>query len=437
MTLPPSDLRHRVSFAQGKGSERDLVHRWCPGVGEEKLIGGGDTRVIRSQNGARITLETAEGTLISGLDFATQDYLGLAAHPSLREAAITSLQSGSSLHPAGPTPLAGLSLPVVALETRLTEFLRMGQATVFPSGSEANRTAVRTLLRDGDHLIFDAEAHPTLAAVARAAGAQVHRSPPGSVEAVERRLVRLRRNDPSAGILVAVSAVSATSAIWADLPSLISLCIEQGATLLVDVSHDLGAMGATGRGVMELEGCLGRVDVVTGSLVKTFGAAGGFVASREPGLKRALRPSRLGQWQTAALSPLQAQVILRAFDLVEGPEGALRRRKLIGHVSRLRNHLAADGWTLLGREAPFVPVRLSRRVWGPGLTAALEAAGMLVTLLAAPIVGSHSQRWRLQLRADHTAADIDGLAAVLRRLHGSSVSPSTMIGLAAVGQNSR
>jgi selenocysteine lyase/cysteine desulfurase len=90
-------------------------------------------------------------------------------------------------------------------------------------------------------------------------------------------------------------AVSAHGSKLADLAELSALARQHGAILVVDVSHDLGAMGAAGGGVMEIQACHGRIDILLGSLAKTFGAAGGFAAFRDPGLKAALHPS---PWQT-------------------------------------------------------------------------------------------------------------------------------------------
>lgn len=379
-----------------------------------------EARVVLALGGTRMTCRTGEGELISGVDFTSQDSLGLAGHPALRAVALAALRDRNSARGQWIAPPGGLTEPLLALEARVADFLRAGQATVFPSGSEANRGALRALLRRGDHLIVDADAHPALAEVARGIGAGVHRSPPGSLEAVERRLRRLRRAHPGAVIVVAVSAIAAMTAVRADLPALIDLCREGRALLLADVSHDLGAMGATGRGVMELEGCLGRVDVVTASFGKCFGAAGGLVASRDPGLKGAL--ARGGRGQTAALPAVQAGLILQAFDLVDSTAGAERRLRLMGNVQRLRNRLEGDCWPVPGREAPFVPVRLPKEA-AVGMSRAADRAGYLLDLLCAPLVAGHAPRWRIHLRADHTLAEIDSLAATLSQLRGLQMPP--------------
>lgn len=374
--------------------------------------------VVLTLGGTRMICRTEAGELVSGLDFRSADCLGLAGHPALRAVALAALRDRNSARGQWIATPGGVTETHLALEARVRGFLRAGQATVFPSGSEANRAALRALLRAGDHLIVDAGAHPALAEVARGIGAGVHRSPAGSVDGVERRLRRLRRAHPRAVIVVAVSAIAAMTAVRADLPALIDLCREGRALLLADLSHDLGAMGATGRGVLEIEGCLGRVDVVTASFGKCFGAAGGLVASRDPGLKAALGRGLRGQ--TAALPAVQAAVILRAFDVIDSAAGAERRLRLMGNVQRLRNRLEGDFWPVQGLEAPFVPVRLPVEA-AAGMTRAAERAGYLLDLLCAPLVAGHAPRWRIHLRADHAMAEIDSLAAALSRLRGLQV----------------
>jgi 7-keto-8-aminopelargonate synthetase-like enzyme len=161
---------------------------------------------------------------------------------------------------------------------------------------------------------------------------------------------------------------------------------------------------------MEIHGATGRVDVVVGSLAKCFGAGGGFAAVRDPDLRPALRQV---QWSTTALSAVNASAIAAAFDLVDGPEGRRRRRHLHGNSLRLRNHLMADGLRVMGQASHLVPVRLPPAT-ARARTDLLRSAGPQVTLLQAPVVAAHAPRWRIQLTADHSAADIDDLAELIR-----------------------
>jgi glycine C-acetyltransferase len=347
-----------------------------------------------------------------GLDFATQDYLGLAAHPGLRSAAIGALGQHRFCAPAAATH-RGLTYPVLALEDRTASFLRLPHAVSFPSGSEAIRATMHALLFPGDEVIIDADAHPAMFEAALIARARPHRSPAGSVEAVERRLRRLSGQPRRGRLWLAVPAISAQGSAMADIADLSALCRAHGAGLIVDAAHDLGAMGQDGGGVMEIQGCLGRADVVLGSYAKCFGAAGGFAAFHDPTLKGRLRGGRPGQWRTAALSPVNAAVILAAFDLIESAEGRRRRRRLHGTALRLRNQLTADGQRVLGHPSALVPVRLAPKA-ADLCTRLLQGAGPRITLLHAPQVAAHAPRWRIQLSSDHGAADIDDLAELIR-----------------------
>lgn len=336
-----------------------------------------------------------------GLNFALQDYLAFAAHPDLHSAAL------DALHRHGPDA-ARNAAPLLALEDRLAAFLQLPAAVTFPSGTEAIRQTFRALLRHGDHVILDSGAHSAMFETVLLVGAHPHRSPAGSVEGVERRLIRLSRQPRRGRLVIALPAVSAYGSRIADLAELSALARQYGALLIVDVTHDLGAMGPGGGGVAEIQACQGRVDILLGSLAKTFGAAGGFAAFRDPGLKAALPDGH-----SAAPPPANPAAILAALDLVAGPEGQRRRRNLHGLSLRLRNHLMADGISPLGKASPFVPILLPHAT-ALSRTALLQSAGPLVPLLQAPSVPRHAPRWRIQLTAGHSPADIDDLAELIR-----------------------
>ena len=344
-----------------------------------------------------------------GLNFGLQDYLALSVHPAVRSAAIGPLHAQHIGGP-GPTLCHGLSAPVLALEERLAAFLQLPAAVTFRSGTDAIRQTLASLLRPGDEVIVDSAAHPAMFETILLTQAHLHRSPAASVEGVERRLARLSRQSRHGRLIITVPAVSAHGSRLADLAELSALARQYGAILIADVTHDLGAMGLQGRGLMEIQACLGRVDILVGSLSKTFGAPGGFAAFRDPGLKAALLKS---QKQPTALAPGNAAMILAALDLIASPEGQRRRRNLHGLSLRLRNHLMADGIRPMGKASPFVPILLPR-LTALHHTALLESAGPRVPLLQAPNVPLHAPRWRIQLTAAHSPGDIDDLAELIR-----------------------
>ena len=375
-----------------------------PGFRDDALL----HLVAKDMTTSRLTHFDAKTYVRAGCNFATQDYLGLAGHPALRAAALAALGQ-HRLGAPGSATLLGLTAPVVALEARIGRFLDL-TAIAFPSGTEALRTTLATLLQPGDDVIVDAGAHPAVFETVRAVQAKLHCSPTGSLKGIERRLSRIARQLRKGRVFMVVSAVSAHGSEVADLTELAQLARGFGATLIADLSHDLGSIGRDGGGVMDVQNCRGCVDVAIGSFAKTFGAAGGFAAFRDPAFKDRLRQS---QWRTAALSPVNASAIMAALDLVEGPEGRRRRLRLHANALRLRNHLMADGLHPVGRTSPFVILRLPPLTALPR-TALLESAGPIVTLLQAPVVAAHTPRWRIQLSADHGVADIDDLAELIR-----------------------
>lgn len=324
-----------------------------------------------------------------GLAFAHADYMALADHPALRD----SRRDGDVVR---------------ALEDRLARFLQFPVAATFASGTEAMRQSFGRLLRPGDHVILDSAAHPALFQAASLAQARIHRSPSASVEGIQRRLARLSR-DRGGRLVVAVPAVSAQTSRIADLAELSVLTRQHGALLVVDVSHDFGTMAPLGGGVAEIQACLPRIDILLGSLTRSFATPAGFAVFRNPDLFTPLRPEE----RSAAFAPHLAARALAALDIVAGPEGARRRRKLHGLSLRLRNHLMADGLRPLGQASPFVTLLLPPLTALPR-TALLESAGPRVDLLQAPRVGLHAPRWRFHLSAAHSPADIDDLAELVR-----------------------
>jgi 7-keto-8-aminopelargonate synthetase-like enzyme len=339
-----------------------------------------------------------------GLNFTSQDYLALSSHPAVQTAALGALGAHRLI-----APRPGLTAPVLALENRIAGFLQFPAAVTFSSGSEAIRQTFRSLLRPGDHVIVDSAAHPAMFETVRLAQAHLHRSPSASVEGVERRLTRLARQPRKGRLIIAVPAISALGSRVTDLAELSALARQHLALLIVDVTHDLGALGPSGGGVPEIQACQGRIDVLLGSFAKTFGAGGGFAAFRDPGLTATLTQAH----PHTTLSPVNAAAILAALEIIAAPEGRRRRRNLHGLSLRLRNHLMADGIRPLGRASPFVPILLP---WLTALprTALLESAGPRVALLQAPNVPLHAPRWRIQLTAAHSPGDIDDLAELIR-----------------------
>ena len=154
-----------------------------------------------------------------------------------------------------------------------------------------------------------------------------------------------------------------------DIGALAELCHEYDATLMVDVAHDLGCLGEDGRGHIGLQKMLGKVDIVMGSFSKTFASNGGFVATPSRSVQQYLRYFSTPSTFSNALSPIQAAVVLKAFEIVESQEGRDRREALMRNILSLRAKLIAYGMEVYGDPSPSYRSRWAPKrspVWSAG-----------------------------------------------------------------------
>lgn len=422
------DVLDGVSSDYFDARNPNLLDRWQPMADwlALRLASGVDPhcKVSATRIGPRIRAFDRAGKRLNGVNLASQDYLGLSSHPHVIAAATDAvLQYG--VHSGGPAASAGLTALATELEARIARFLGVGDATMFPTGRNAAHDAIRTLARAGDHILIDSHAGVGLHEAAAAATTRVHRIEHCSADAFERRLFRLKKNDPGAGILIVTESTFGLDGDAPDLAALQALAWEFGATLLVDAAHDLGALGPTGKGEMELQGMLGKIDVLTGCLSRVFATSGGFVASSHPALKLALRLGADVSVDCNAISPVQAAAALAAFDIVESVEGAYRRDRLFANAVRLRDGLIAEGFEVIGRPGPAVAARLGGSALARRLTAAVLSAGGIVNLVEEPVVAKNDCRWQLLAMADHSANDIDEFVAIAAVARAAWVAPGS------------
>lgn len=345
------------------------------------------------------------GRQYSGVNLASQDYLSLAGHASIVAAACEAAQN-RGVHSAGSSALMGLTDTTLKLESEIANWLGYKDATVFPTGWGAGYGAIKALVRPGDHVVIDMLAHACLMEGAYAATTNVHAFAHLSSKGLASRLERVRRDNPDAGILVVTESLFSMDADTPDLRHAVDVCRQYNATLMVDCAHDLGCIGADGLGHLSAQGVLGQVDVVMGSFSKTFASNGGFVASNHPALKIALRYTCGPQTFTNAMSPIQAAVVLKALEIVRSPEGQARRTKLLDNINFLRTNLQARGFVALGAPSPIVPTVLGDSGLSRLICGATLSGGALVNLVEYPAVSRNTSRFRLQVMADHTEADL-------------------------------
>lgn len=369
----------------------------------------------RRLEGAPTPLSTVEGDGLAaarGINFASQDYLSLASHPEVLAAAMAALAECGP-HSAGSAVLLGNSRYSGALEGVLGELLRCRHVVLFPTGWGAAFGAVTALVHGADHVLIDQLAHASLRQGAMAATRNVTPFRHLDCDHVRELLAGIRAADSQGAILVVTEGLFSMDADSPDLPLLQYLCHEYGATLLVDVAHDLGAMGPGGGGVIGAQGMLGKIDLVMGAFSKTFASNGGFVACDSASVRRQLQLFAGPHMFSNALSPVQAATILACLRIVAGPEGETLRAALMRNAVELRALLSQEGMRCIGAPSPIVPL------W-TGTEAACRIAGMLlareqvfVNPMEFPGVPLGAARLRLQLMAQHTPAQIRRAAPLL------------------------
>ncbi len=357
------------------------------------------------------------GADLAGTDFCSNDYLGLSRDPLLRAAVmerLAALPPGAPLGAPASRLLRGNTPLHEALERRLAMFKGTEAALLFPSGYQANVGLLTALIAPGDRALSDALNHASLIDGLRLAGCRRVVFGHLDAAAVERELAR-----PHAGgrtWLVTESLFSMDGDI-APLDAYAALVARYGAELVVDDAHATGLYGPVrGSGLCEVFGIERRAAAIVSTFGKAAGLAGACVAGSRVLVDFLASRCRAFVFSTAP-PPLLLLGLDAALDrMAAEPE---RRARVLSLAERLRRQLAARGVPRPGGAGPIVPVLLGDN--GRALAAAdgLAARGCDVRAIRPPTVPAGTARLRISVHADHTAADIDGLAAALAEVLGS------------------
>ncbi|GAA3654538.1 pyridoxal phosphate-dependent aminotransferase family protein [Streptomyces chitinivorans] len=346
------------------------------------------------------------------------DYLGLSADPRVTEVAARALRRyGVSC--SGSRVLNGTLALHEELEGRLAAFVGGEAALVTTTGFQAN-LALAALLDERDAVFADMSNHASLVDAVRLGGAAHHRYRHRDLAHLGRLLAASESaSDPGRGRgrLIVTDGMFSMEGDLCPLPGLVELARRHGARLVVDGAHDIGLLGAGGRGVTEHFGLIGEVDLVTGTLSKCFGSVGGMLIGSASVVEH-LRHSARSVLFSAAMPPPSAAAALASLDIIESePE---RRQRVFGHARRLLAGLRSLGWDTGDSTTPVVPVyvgdsRLCLRVWQE-----LLDAGVFTNAVVAPAVARNRALIRVTPQAihtdDHITRVLDAFARVRRGL---------------------
>jgi glycine C-acetyltransferase len=353
------------------------------------------------------------GNKMRGVNFASQDYLSLSSHPEIKATAIETIER-CGVHSAGSPALVGNTSYSVALERKISEFVNMDHVVLYPTGWGAGFGVVKGLVRSADHVVMDMLAHSCLQEGANAATSNVHLFRHLDNDYCRDVLAKIRSKDQENGILVITEALFSMDSDTPKLFELQALCHEYGATLVVDVAHDLGCLGDEGTGHIGMQSMLGKIDVVMGSFSKTFASNGGFVATNSRAVKEYLRFYSAPATFSNALSPVQAATILKAFDIVDSVEGRVLRLELLANILALRRELTEAGLEFYGDPSAIVCVKLGSEGLARLVSRRLPGLGLIANLVEFPAVPKGAARIRMQVMANHTEQNITDAVRLLK-----------------------
>lgn len=370
-------------------------------------------RAQRQQAGLWRRLRTASSSrsgriVLAGrelIDFGSNDYLGLAQHPQLIEA----LQRAASVGVGARAShlLGGHRDEHAALEQDVAQWLGRERALLFSCGYMAALGVTGTLLRRHDLCLQDRLNHACLLDGARLSGATLQRYRHGDVNEAQRLL---RQSTERAALLVSDSVFSMDGDL-APLPELADLARREGACLMLDEAHALGALGPRGAGACAAAG-LGAADVPVwmGTLGKALGGTGAVIAGSAE-LIEALVNSARSYVYTTAMPPALASAMRVAVQLAQ--EADDRRAHLQQLIAQLQQGAASQGWTLLPSTTPIQPLLVGSAERASALAAALEQAGCYCPAIRPPTVPTGSARLRISLSAAHSVEDVGVLLGAL------------------------
>jgi 8-amino-7-oxononanoate synthase len=347
----------------------------------------------------------------------SNNYLGLTHHPRLLEAQRRALEKYGS-GATGSRFLNGTIDLHDELEQRFATLFRKEAALVFTTGYQASLGAVSTFVGRDDHLFLDKLDHASILDGARLALGEVHRYPHGDFESLARQLAA---TPPGSGKLVVTDGVFSMEGSIVDLPRLVAITREHGASLLVDDAHALGVLGENGAGTARHFGVDDQVDLVMATFSKSLASIGGVVAGPEDAIYFLRHHSRALIF-TASAPPASVAGVLAALDIME--EEPERRDRLWENTRRVAEGLRSLGFDTMRSETPIIPVLIGDQFEAARFWRALFDVGVFAHPIVPPAVPANASRIRVSMSAEHTGEQIeqvlDAFARVAKKVPASA-----------------
>ena len=353
-------------------------------------------RVITSPQDARIRVGDGQPVL----NFCANNYLGLAEHPEVVQAAHEGLEKwGYGL--SSVRFICGTQAVHKELEQKLSEFLGTEDTILYTSCFDANGGLFETLLSEEDAIISDQLNHASIIDGIRLCRAERHRYQNNDMADLE---AKLQASESARFRLIATDGVFSMDGYIANLPVICDLADRYDAMVMVDDTHSVGFMGKRGRGTHDFHDCMDRVDIITGTLGKALGgASGGYTSGRKEIVEFLRQRSRPYLFSNSVAPPIVAASI-RAIDLLS--TSTELRDRLEANTRFFRAAIKQSGFEILEGEHPIVPIMLGEASLATRMADALLIKGIYVIGFSYPVVPQGKARIRVQISAAHTEEDL-------------------------------
>ncbi len=363
------------------------------------------------------------------LNFASNDYLGLANHPLVRERAVQAVREYGG--GAGASRLISGSLGIQhELEEALSHWKGVEAVTVFNSGYAAATGTLSAILGKNDVVVLDKLSHSCLVEGARSSGATLRVFRHNDMENLEKILQwsqqKLAEEANSGMTLIVTESIFSMDGDAAPLADLVELKQRYGAVLMLDEAHATGLYGVRGSGMIEHQGFTQAVDVQMGTLGKALGASGGYIAG-SPLLRELLINRAKSMIFSTAPVPASAGAALGALQVI-ATEGASLRAQLTRRIKSWTDHISTLLPTGVTTFAAIQPVLVGREEAAMRMAQALKDEGFFVPAVRYPTVARGTARLRVTLSAQHSIDEVDRLASTLGKLISIRDQDSGIIG---------
>ncbi len=354
-------------------------------------------RVITSKQAGTVALESGREVI----NLCANNYLGLSDNPEL----VAAGQEALARYGYGMSSvrfICGTQEEHTELERRISGFLGMEDTILYSSCFDANTGLFETLLGEEDAIISDALNHASIIDGVRLCKAKRLRYANSDMADLE---AQLQAAESARFKLIATDGVFSMDGYIAKLPEICDLAERYGAMVMVDDSHAVGFLGATGRGSVEHCGVLGRVDIITGTLGKALGGASGGYTSAKREVVDWLRQRSRPYLFSNTLAPVIAATSIKVLDMLEA--STERRDRLMENAAHFRLRMGQAGFDLLPGEHPIIPVMLRDPKKAQEMARRLDEKGVYVAPFSFPVVPRGQDRIRTQMSAGHSRAELD------------------------------